>query len=97
MPLNRILANETEGIVEYYLNLGVEIESGVYIEQIFENSLCVEVLNSGDIIRAIDNEKITRMQQLTEYLYTKNPGDTVTLNIIRGTEEIEQEIVLNEK
>lgn len=80
-----------------YLNLGVEIESGVYIEQIFENSPCVDILNSGDIIRSIDNEQITRMQQLTEYLYTKNPGDRIVLNIIRGTEEIEQEIILGEK
>lgn len=80
-----------------YLNLGVEVESGVYIEQILENSPAIDLLETGDIIRTIDGEKITRMQQLTEYLYSKNPGDKIVLDVLRGTEELELEITLKEK
>ena len=80
-----------------YLNVSLEIESGVYIEQILENGPCVDLLYPGDIIRTVDNEKILKMQQLTEFLYTKSPGDTVTLNVLRGTEELEVKIVLGKK
>ena len=34
------------------------------------------------------------MQELSEYLYTKNPGDKVKLNVIRGTKTLEVECEL---
>lgn len=80
-----------------YLNLGIELDSGVYIEQILEDSPVANILNVGDILYSIDDNKITKMQDLTEYLYLKSPGDTVILNVLRGTEELEYEVTLVEK
>lgn len=37
------------------------------------------------------------MQELTEYIYSKEPGDTVNLKVLRGTEELEIKIILGEK
>ena len=78
-----------------YLNSNIEIESGVYIEQISEDSPAIDLIESGDIIRAIDGEEIFKMQELVEYLYSKNKGDAVILDVLRGTEELEVTIVLN--
>jgi len=82
--------------VAKFLN-NVKIESGIYIDQISENSPAIEVLKVGDIICSVDDKELLKMQDLTEYLYTRNSEDTVKLNVLRGTEEFEVEITLEKK
>ena len=77
-----------------YLGLGIENQSGVYIEKIAEDSPAYEKILVGDIITMIDEMEINRMQDLSSYIYTKSPNDTVKLTIIRETEQLEIEITL---
>ncbi len=78
-----------------YLNLGIDINSGVYIEKIEENSPAKEKIFSGDIITKIDNNEIRNMVELSNYLYTKIPGDKILLSVIRDAKQLEIEIELS--
>ena len=79
-----------------YLELEIENQSGVYIEKIAEDSPAYEKILVGDIITMIDETEVNRMQDLSNYIYTKSPNDTVKLTIIRETEQLEIEITLGE-
>ena len=41
-------------------------------------------LQKGDIITSIDNKQINNMIELRKYIYSKSPGDTISINISRG-------------
>ena len=81
-----------------YLNSSVELESGIYVDQI---QLDGPVYNSGilvgDIITKIDNIQINKMSELRKYIYSKNPGDTVRLTVHRSFKDFEVEVKLNYK
>jgi S1-C subfamily serine protease len=48
----------------------------------------------GDIIVALEGKPVTGLDDLLEMLERHQPGDTVTLGIVRGQEKIEQKITL---
>lgn len=80
-----------------YLGLDLDNQSGVYIEKISDDSPAYGEILAGDIIIMIDETKVTRMQDLSSYLYTKLPGDTVKLTIIRDGKQEEMDVILGEK
>ena len=80
-----------------YMNSDYKTNIGVYIEKIEKDSPVYEQILSGDIITKIDDFELSSMQELSEYLYTKNPGDKVKLNVIRGTKSFEVECELKKK
>jgi len=77
-----------------YLNLDYTSAVGVYIEKILEDSPVFEKMEKGDILTKIDDYEISTMQELSEYLYLKNPKDKVLLKVIRGTKEMDIECIL---
>jgi S1-C subfamily serine protease len=49
----------------------------------------------GDIILAVDSIKVSNMSELLSYLIAnKNPGDTITLTILRGSQTKEVTLTL---
>ena len=81
-----------------YLESNLEIESGVYIASIqVDGPLFNKEIQVGDIITQIDDVKINKMNDLKKYIYTKLPGDTVTLKIKRENNELDMQIVLGQK
>lgn len=59
--------------------------SGIYVVYISENSPAISCgIQIGDIITSIDSVSINNMIQLKEYIYSKNPGDIVSINVSRG-------------
>jgi S1-C subfamily serine protease len=52
----------------------------------------------GDIILSIDGVPTRKFEQLLSYLFTKkDPGDTVTLKVLRDGKEIELQVTLDER
>ena len=41
-------------------------------------------IQKGDIITSIDGKQINNMIELRKYIYSKNPGDTISISISRG-------------
>lgn len=78
-----------------YLNSSVKLDSGIYVDQI---ALDGPTYNSGvlvgDIITKIDGTEVNKMSELREYIYSKNPGDTVKLTILRASKTFEIETKL---
>ena len=68
-----------------YLSSNANFDSGIYVVYIDENSPAISSgIQTGDIITSIDGYSINTMLELKEYVYSKSPGDSVSINISRG-------------
>lgn len=68
-----------------FISTSPNYSSGIYIVQIAKNSPAVSSgIQVGDIITSIDGNVINNMIELKEYIYSKLPGDKVSINISRG-------------
>ena len=70
--------------------LGVDITEGFYVSEVQEETGAEKAgIQSGDIIRKVDNVEINKFSDLTGYLKTKSPNDIVKVTLLRdGGEEI---------
>ena len=68
-----------------YLYSNSIIDTGLYVVYIDENSPAISSgIQTGDIITSIDGYSINTMLELKEYIYSKSPGDSVSINISQG-------------
>lgn len=81
-----------------YIDSEIEAPKGIYIAQIALDSQSAKSgLKIGDIITKIDDLELTKMRDLRCYIYTKKPGEEVTLTIIRNQKEQQIKIQLGQK
>lgn len=81
-----------------YINSDIEVNKGIYIAQISLDSPSIKSgLKIGDIITKIDDLELTKMCDLRCYIYTKKPGDEVTLTITRNNQEQQIKVTLQQK
>lgn len=67
-----------------YLDSGLEIDSGIYVIDTIKNGAASTAgIKANDIITKIDNISLNKMTELRSYIYTKKPGDEVTLQVVR--------------
>ena len=67
-----------------YLDTNIKFEKGIYVAQITPKGAADgSGLEEKDIIVSIDEKELNTMNDLREYIYTKKPGEQVTLKIIR--------------
>lgn len=75
-----IYAYDSEAI--RYMDTRNNFSEGIYVVSVDRQGPCgKEGLKKGDIITEIDGQPINKMTELREYLYTKRPGEKVTLAI----------------
>ena len=68
-----------------YLSSAPNFSSGIYLVHINSDSPAISSgIQVGDIITSIDGKNINNMIELKEYIYTKLPGDTISVNVSRG-------------
>jgi serine protease Do len=66
---------------------GVNDTEGFYINKITKNSGAEKAgLKSGDVIKKLDNQKISSFAELTGYINTKRPNDKVQVTFVRDGE-----------
>lgn len=76
-----------------YVDQVSNLKKGIYVAEISIDSPAIKSdLRVGDIITKIDELELNKMSELRTYIYTKAPGDTVTLTIYR--KNVEQKITL---
>lgn len=81
-----------------YLSSNINFEEGIYIEEIdSQGPLKDSGIENGDIIEKIDNLQIESMNQLKEYIYEKNIGDEVILQIKRNNKKIQVKAKLSKR
>ena len=85
---------DTQGAIER----GINNIDGVYIEYIEEESGAYDAeLEIGDVIKKVDEIDVHNFPDLTGYLSTKRPKDTVQLIVQRTGEEFLIPVVLKER
>ncbi len=71
-----------------YMDNSLEIDEGIYITEIDEYGPCRNLgLKVGDVIVEVDGNKVDKMIELREYIYSKNPGEQIILRVIDGEEK----------
>ncbi|MBQ9658766.1 MAG: trypsin-like peptidase domain-containing protein [Clostridia bacterium] len=79
-----ILAYDTN-VLPYLSSSYTNFSSGIYVVQINPTGPASSTdLAVGDIINSIDGITLNTMNDFKSYIYTKAPGDIVTLNITRN-------------
>jgi len=82
----------------YAIEKGIDEIDGVYIEDIEADSGAQEAgLQSGDIIKKMDQVDIHKHADLTGYLSTKRPGDEVQVTVDREDELIILPVVIKKR
>ncbi len=81
-----------------YITTTPNFSSGIYVVHIDNNSPAISSgIQTGDIITSIDGKNINNMIELKEFIYSKSPGDTISINISRGYVTRTFDIVLTKK
>lgn len=76
----------------------MSLENGIYVVQVGSTTPAYRSgIRAGDIILEIDGTALNKMCDLRCYIYTKKPGDEVTLKILRNKKEVETKVVLRKK
>lgn len=64
--------------------IGINETEGFYVSKVFENSGASKAgIEEGDIIKKLDDVKISKFSDLSGYLNSKRPGDTVEVTVLR--------------
>jgi Lon-like protease len=89
-------SQEASKVVAYQA-AGKDIEinyEGVFVMNVIEGMPAEEILQTGDQIVEVDDEKIEETSDLIDYVTNMKEGDTVSLTIVRDEETIERELEL---
>ena len=81
-----------------YLENQVNFDKGIYVAQVDQTGPARNTgLKIGDIIVKIDNQRMDKMRELRQYIYTKKPNDEVLLTVLRGNSQLEVKVTLGRK
>ena len=84
--------------VSRYMNFKNRFSSGIYIYQVVKGGPTDgKGIKEGDIITKIDDKYLNTVNDLRQYIYSKNPGDKVVLNINKGKYTKDIEVILGKK
>jgi len=92
-PTLGISGDALSSFYQYYYRM----PSGLYITQVDKGSYAEYYgISPGDILLAIEDERITDMDSLNTFLYNHQVGDVVTAVIYRGGQQYSVELTLTE-
>lgn len=101
---NGKFAETTLGVFAYdknvlpYLDSNLQLENGIYVVQVTADSPAARYgIREKDILLEIDGVKLDKMCDLRCYIYSKQPGDTVQIKLLRNKVEINLSVVLGKK
>jgi len=75
----------------------LSVNHGALIASVSPNGAAAAAgLQAGDVIVQFDNKTVTDTQSLGDALANHNPGDTVSVNVVRGTQQLTINVKLGE-
>lgn len=80
------------------MELGLDEIEGVYISQISEDSGAEEAgLQTGDVIKQVDDILVRKFSELTGYLSSKRPGDVIEVVVDREGKRVSKRVTLKKQ
>ncbi|MCF8567199.1 trypsin-like peptidase domain-containing protein [Alicyclobacillus tolerans] len=79
---------------QYWPN--VPVDYGVWVKTVTSSTAKAGGLKPQDVIVGIDGHTVKTMADLRTYLFQANPGQTVTLNVYRGSHRLTLKVKLGE-
>jgi len=75
----------------------LSVDHGALIASVSPNGAAATAgLQAGDVIVQFDSKPVTDTQSLGDAIANHNPGDTVTVNVVRGTQQLTINVKLGE-
>lgn len=76
---------------------GLSVDRGALIVNVRPNSAAAQAgLQSGDVITQVNDTPVNNTPDLSDALIHNDPGSTITLNIVRGTQQRQVKVKLEE-
>lgn len=88
-----MVSSQENATVAALTELGYEVPATLAVAGTVEGTDAADKLVEGDVISAMDGTALTTYTQLIEMLGAVSPGDTVTLTVQRGGEDVDVPIV----
>lgn len=91
-----IIELSEKNYLKYYnINVSSNVESGVVIANVSDNSPAKEAgLNKGDVITQINDSKVKSIAEFRYELFKYQPGEKITIKYYRGNKELSSKITL---
>ena len=75
--------------------LDLEVSNGVYVGGVTENGAAEnDGIQTGDVIMAIDGQRVTKSSELQEIIGRKRPGDQVKIDLDRNGKRMDYSVTL---
>ncbi len=76
----------------------LDVTEGVYVDSLMENSSAADAgIHKGDVILAVNGQKVNSSPELQQMVAMKRPGEMITLGVDRNGKEKDIEVVLKNK
>ena len=94
-----IQGQDARSYIDAQKEQGKEIDlgtnEGIYVAKVVEDGAAADAgIEEGDVITAVDGQKVTKMAELQEILATERPGDKVTLSYLHKKSKKTASVVL---
>lgn len=94
-----IQGQDARSYIDSQKEQGKEIDlgtnEGIYVAKVVEDGAAADAgIEEGDVITAVDGQKVTKMAELQEILATKRPGDKVSLSYLHKKSKKTTSVVL---
>jgi S1-C subfamily serine protease len=97
MPHGRLGILSEQLTSEIAAELDVSVTEGAVVREVLADTPAAEVgLQANDIITAVNGEPVDAERTLLNRIIAYEPGDTITLTVLRGGETLELEVTLVE-
>jgi 2-alkenal reductase len=74
------------------------VDYGVYVQSVDPNSPAAQAgIQQGDLVLSIDGQRIDQQHPFSEVLFAHKPGDTVTVEVQRGSQQLSVKVTLTER
>jgi photosystem II stability/assembly factor-like uncharacterized protein len=84
-PREQMMQQMAQSRVSFgFMGQSQEDQKGLRVTQVTPNSAAAKAgIQAGDVVMAVDQNKVLSMQQLTQAVRNKKPGEKVTLTVVR--------------
>lgn len=94
-----IQGSDVKNYVDSQKDQGKDIDlgtmEGIYVAKVVEDGAAADAgIKEGDVIIAVDGQKVTRMAELQEIIARKRPGDKLSLTFLHNKKKLTETVTL---